>query len=141
MKTYRFNEGELQIPDAWKDLTVHSFVVPAASGSGTASVVITRDADTPAREVQHYVDLQMVEAAQKLKGYQLVDRRATTAGGQPAAELTYTWTTPDRAKVKQRQVCIRHNEAFLIVTLSAKADDFPKHENALEAVVRSLRLR
>lgn len=141
MKAYRFNEGEIQVPDAWKEHTVHSFSVPAAPGSGTASVVITRDADTRARDAQHYVDGQMVEAAQKLKGFQLVDRRAVSVGARTAAELTYTWTTPERAKVKQRQVCIPQNGAFLIVTLSARAEDFSKHEDALEAVVRSLRLR
>ena len=142
MGQYRLHEGEIHIPDEWKDLSINSFVLPGQKGSsGEASLVITRDAEAPARDVQSYVDFQTVEAAKKLKGYKLVNRQSFTVNGQPAAECTYTWTTPERVTVQQRQVCVRRGKVFLTMTMTAKATDFDKYEQAWKAAVQSLKLR
>ncbi len=141
MKNYRFNQGEIQIPETWKDQTVHCFSVPGNKGGGTASFVMTRDADTPAKDVQNYVDVQMVEAAKNLQGFKPVDRRAIVLSGQPAVELTYTWITPEKMTVQHRQVCLQQDKVFLIITMTAKVADFPKHEEAWNAAIQSLRLR
>jgi hypothetical protein len=142
MGRYRLHEGEIRIPDEWKDLSINSFVLPGQKGSsGEASLVISRDADTPARDVQNYVDLQTVEAAKRLKGYKLVDRQSFTLNGQPAAGCTYTWTTPERVTVQQGQVCVRRGKVFLTLTMTAKATDFDKYEQAWTTAVQSLTLR
>jgi hypothetical protein len=141
MKPYRLHEGDIQIPENWKDMTINSFVLPGDKGAGTASLVVSRDADTAAKDVHNYIDLQMVEAAKKLKGYKPVGRREVVVSGQPAVELTYTWTTPEKVTVQQRQVCVRQDQVFLVFTLTAKLADFPKYEDAWKAVIQSLRLR
>ncbi len=141
MKAFRFHEGDIQVPDQWKDQSINSFVVPGAKGAGTASFVISRDADSTARDVQSYTDQQMVEAAKVLKGYKLIGRQTLTVGGQPAIEITYTWTTPEKVTVQQRQVCVRQGNLFLIITMTAKQADFSKYEDAWKAAVQSLKLR
>jgi hypothetical protein len=139
MKPYRLQTADLQVPDEWKDHTVHSFVVPPAEGAGSASFVITRDADSPDEDVARYSARYAAEAAKSLRAYHVLDTRPTTVGGRPSVERTYTWTAPDNVPVHQRQLCVRHAGAFLVITMTARSTDFPVHEPAWGEVVRSFR--
>ncbi len=59
MNSYQLYEGNIQIPDGWKDQTMNAFMLPESNGKGgKASFVVSRDYDTKSETIEHYADLQ-----------------------------------------------------------------------------------
>jgi hypothetical protein len=141
MRPYRLNEADLQVPEEWKDTTIHAFVLPGEEGGGAASFVVTRDADAGDLDLQSYADQQLVKAAQQLPSYELVTRGAAVIDGQPAIQSDYTWTTPEGVTVRQRQACLRHQKLILVLTLCARDATFSTYEPVWGQVVASLHLQ
>jgi hypothetical protein len=143
MKAYRLNEADILLPDHWKDTTINAFILPSSNkaGEAEATFVITRDSETERDSVEHYADTQLVEAAKKLNRYKFIERRQTRVDNHPAIEVDYTWVTPERIEIKQRQAYVKYQSSFLIFTLTVRARDFETHEAAWENAIASVRLR
>jgi hypothetical protein len=143
MNTYRLNEADILLPDHWKDTTINAFILPSSNkaGEADATFVITRDSDSKQEGVEHYADTQFVEAAKKLNRYKFIGRRQTRIGNQPAIQVDYTWVTPERIEIKQRQAYVKYQTSFLIFTLTVRAGDFEAHEAAWETTIASVKLR
>jgi hypothetical protein len=143
MKSYRLNEADLILPDNWKDTTINAFILPSSNkaGEAEATFVITRDSETKQDGVEHYADLQLVEAAKKLNRYKLIERRQTKISNRPAIQVDYTWVTPERIEIRQRQAYVSYQSAILIFTLTVRASDFEPHQPAWENAISSLKLR
>jgi hypothetical protein len=141
MKTYRLYEADIQIPDAWHDNTIHAFSKADNSQGPAANFVITRDSVSQCIDVQGYADQQLVEAAKKLKGYKLLGRRPMSIAGQPAIEVNYTWVTPEKIEIQQRQGYLKFGVRFLVFTLTSKARDFSRNDATWNAIMESLQLR
>jgi hypothetical protein len=141
MQEYRLNEADLVIPDGWQDNTIKAFSAPVTNGGGSANFVITRDAKTGSPDVAAYADQHLVESAKKLKGYNLIGRRSQPVDGQPSITVDYTWSTPDRIEVQQRQAYVQHGAMFLIFTMSAKSVDFSRFEGEWNKFMAGVRIR
>jgi hypothetical protein len=141
MRHYRLNEADIQVPAEWKDTTINAFVLPGEEGGGAASFVVTRDAYAEAIELQAYADQQLVKAAQQLPSYTLLTRQSATISGQSTLQSDFTWLTPDRVTVRQRQACLKHGDVVLVVTLTARDATFDSYEPVWAQVIASLRLR
>ena len=59
---------------------------------------------------------------------------------QAAVQSDFTWVTPDRVSVRQRQACLRAGSVMLVLTLSARDEAFTALEPTWSDVVASLRL-
>lgn len=140
---YRLNEAEISLPDYWKDTTINAFILPspAKTGEAEATFVITRDNESKSDRVEHYADSQLVEAAKKLNRYKFIERLPIRISNQPAVQVDYTWVTPDRIEVQQRQAYVKYGSSFLIFTLTVRASDFKVHETAWENAIASVKLR
>src|SRR6266404_7110244 len=141
MKPYRLHEADLQIPDGWSDNTIHAFSTGDGHQTSAANFVITRDSVTQCDDVQAYADQQLVEAAKKLKGYKLLGRKLVSLSGLPAMETNYTWLTPERIQIQQRQAYVKRGAQFLIFTLTSKSESFKSHDSTWTAIMESIRLR
>ena len=141
MKAFRMNEADLLIPSGWKDNSVYAFVATDENGAGSASLVMVRDLEPQQHELISYADQQLVLAAQKLPGYQLIGRTPLTIGGQPAIQSDFSWHTPDQGSLRQRQACVKWHNMFLVFTLTAKEPAFAHYEGAWGQVLGSVTLR
>jgi hypothetical protein len=142
-KSYRLNEADISLPDYWKDTTINAFILPSSKkpGEAEATFVITRDGEAKSDNVEHYADTQLVEAGKKLNRYKFIERQATRISDQPAIQVDYTWVTPDRIEIRQRQAYVMYQTSFLIFTLTARANEFETYETAWENAITSVRLR
>jgi hypothetical protein len=140
---YRLNEANISLPDYWKDTTINAFILPSRTktGEAEASFVITRDHESKSERVDHYADTQLVEAAKKLNRYKFIERQSVKISNQPAVQVDYTWVTPDRIEVQQRQAYVKYGKSFLIFTLTVRASDFNVHETAWDNAIASVKLR
>jgi hypothetical protein len=135
------NEADMAIPEGSSDHTVNAFLFPRAGGEGDASFVVTRDSETKSDTVEHYADQQLVDAAKRLGGYTLIERRAGRLGSQGSIQVDCTWVGPGEVLLRQRQAYVQLKSGFLIFTLTARANDFDRHEAAWRETIASVRLR
>jgi hypothetical protein len=113
-----FNGGSIEVPDAWHDRSVHSFVDADSDGSGKVSLVVHQVASRGTLE--DFADQQLVEAAQKLRSYRLKWRRQVSKG----LEISYDWSPSKGATVHQRQFfAARSPRSVIVVTLTTMASD------------------
>lgn len=140
MKPYRTDEADFRVPDDWQDNSITALVLPSQSGS-SANLVISRDPKPQRSDLPGYADLHLVEAAKKFPGYRLLNRHAILVSGQHTVETDYSWTTPERIEVQQRQTYLMHKGTALIITLSAGIKEFARHEDTWRVVIASFRLK
>lgn len=142
MKPYKLNEADIEVPVHWKDGTINAFMIPSTKspGEADASFVITRDAETQSKDVEHYADSQLVNAAKNLNRYDFIERRATRINDEPAMEIDFTWVTPERIEIRQRQAYVMYDGFFLIFTLTSRASDFARYEAMWEQTIASVQL-
>ena len=139
MSSYQLYEGNIEIPDGWKDQTMNAFILPESNGKGgKASFVVSRDYNTKSETIEHYADLQLVEAAKKLPKYKLIRRNEIQVGGQAAMQVDYTWATPERVEIRQRQAFLKYKDYFLIMTLTVPSNDFGKYEATWQDTIKTV---
>ena len=142
MSSYRLYEGSIEIPDGWKDQTMNAFMFPEPNGKGAkASIVVSRDYETKSDNIGHYADLQLVEAAKKLPKYKLIRRNEIQISGQSAMQVDYTWATPERVEIRQRQAFLKYKDYFLMLTLTVPVNDFSKYEAMWSETLKTVRIQ
>lgn len=142
MSSYQLYEGSIEIPEGWKDQTMNAFILPESNGKGgKASFVVSRDYNTKSETIEHYADLQLVEAAKKLPKYKLIRRSNTQISQQAAMQVDYTWATPERVEIRQRQAFLKYTDYFLIMTLTVTANDFGKYEATWQETLKTVVIR
>jgi hypothetical protein len=141
MKPYRLNEADIEVPEGWRDNTINAFSLEPRGGGSAANFVVTRDAMTESADVQGYSDLQLVEAAKKLRGYKLLGRRAVAIDDQPAIEVDYSWVTPEKVEIHQRQAYVKRGELVLTFTLTTRSGGFEAVKDSWGWIMGSVRLR
>jgi hypothetical protein len=143
MQEYWINEGSLLLPDHWRDTTINVFSMPSSKNSREASAtfLITRDDETKVDSLNHYADLQLVEAARKLSKYKLIQRRETRINHRPAIEIDFSWRTPERAEIIQRQAYLQQGSGFLIFTFTVQTGKPIDLEGNWNEILASIQLR
>lgn len=137
MTSYRIQEADLDIPDAWQDQSINIFKLPAMGGAKEASFVISRDAGQGEEAFADYVANQLKSAEQQLPGFKLVQTWDFVLHGHAATLLDYTWQREGR-DLMLRQVFIERKPAVLITTLTTTPGDLVHHEPAWKQVMAAL---
>ena len=140
MKTYRIHEGELDIPEAWKDQGMQVFRLPGGENGKDASIIITRDHDTTIAGPVEYSESQQEAVAKQFPGYRPVKQGELSIGGRSSACIEFKWRA-NGTVLRQRQAFLRADEGcMLTLTLTALDAEFDRHEDAWTQVTGSFRL-
>ena len=138
MSSYRIQEADFDLPDAWQDQSINIFKLPAVGGAQEASFVISRDASQGDALFADYVAAQLNSAEQQLPGFTLIKRWDFDMHGHAAVLLDYSWKRENR-ELMLRQVFIERKPAVLITTLTTTVHDLAHHEPAWKQVMQSLK--
>jgi hypothetical protein len=142
---YHINEGALDLPPGWGDKSVTAFSFPSGSKRATASLTITREALDPSQKdvtLASHIDRHLIEMAKSCPKFELVRRETTAVDGAPAAQVEFTWRTPERVTVHQEQtMVILPNRVVFTFTGTAPHEKFAEHAPALRDMVRNFRFR
>lgn len=138
MSSYRIQEADFDLPDAWQDQSINIFKLPAVGGAQEASFVISRDASQGDALFADYVAAQLNSAEQQLPGFTLIKRWDFDMHGHAAVLLDYSWKRENR-ELMLRQVFIERKPAVLITTLTTTLNDLAHHEPAWKQAMQSLK--
>lgn len=138
MSSYRIQEADLDIPDAWQDQSINIFKLPAVGGAQEASFVISRDPSQGDASFADYVARQLSGAEQQLPGFTLIKRWEFDMHGHASVLLDYSWKREGR-ELMLRQVFIERKPAVLITTPTTTPQDLVHHEPAWKQAMQSLK--
>ena len=113
-------DASIELPDGWVDRTVLTYVGPDA-GSGSPSLVVTRDDLPDGVTLGRYASMQDAAIRAGLEGVDLVEERETTVAGRPAVRHTYatgyaiTASAPESQFDELRPLFARAVASFAII--------------------------
>jgi hypothetical protein len=112
----------LALPAGWTDRTVLTYVGPD-EGSGSPSLVVSRDDLGGDVSLARYAGMQDAAIRAGIEGVELVEDRETTVGGHQAIRHTYQWSYGER-RMRQRMWCIVSAGTGYAIIASAADEDF-----------------
>jgi len=121
-RTYYIHEANLVLADDAVDQSVNVFYLPPSASHGQMSITVSREPCT-AEELRSYANKKMVEAAQTLKGFTLLNQENISIGGEEAVEFSYQWPPPHREPVFQTSAVVKLKSAFLTFTFTTLPSD------------------
>ena len=120
MRTYRFDEGSIQLASGFTDQTVNTFSLPVSDSEierQVINVTIARDGKSERADPAAYANEQLVVMARMLPDYELLHRQDIELHGQSTVAIEYAWR-PNGREIRQRQTYLRLPTHFLVITLS-----------------------
>lgn len=138
MATYKFNEGELDLPSTWADKTVNVFTV-GNSLPLALSVVISREPIDPKKDLATYAEEKLDDISHQLKEFKILEKRQIEVAGNTALDADFTWRG-QAGLMYQRQTYIRAGKTLLVFTISARRELQDEYREQVDAVLNSLRL-
>jgi hypothetical protein len=138
MPHFRFNEGDLELPDDWADKSVYLFAV-GSKQPPALSFVITRDDLEPGKELASFADEKLDDLSGQLQGFKLLEKRQVEVSGKVGLEAEFTWRS-SVGVMHQRQTYVQHRQRILVLTATARREIRDEHRAQIDAVVSSLKL-
>jgi len=138
MAHFRFNEGEIDIPDDWTDKTVCLFAI-GPKQPPTLSFVINHEDLEPGTELAALADEKLEVVAGQLQGFKLLEKRQVEVAGKVGLEAEFTWRSP-AGMMHQRQTFLQHRRRVLVFTLTAMREIRDEDRARTDTVLASLTL-
>lgn len=139
MPNFLFNEGSLELPAHWEDMTVQRFHLPGTDSAGPASLSITREICAPDKAFADFIE-EKLQQYSNFPNFQLLMRRDIN---EPLTYcwLDYTWQPDEERTIFVRQVIYESRPYHLNFTLDTTPEDKPVHSPSWREMIRSVQLR
>lgn len=89
---YKFNEGNLVIPDDWRDESMNIFKAPVEAGY---NLVLSRERIPRSIDPLMHIEAQRKVIEENLMGFLEHERRSLMLDGQECVWLDYSWQSPE----------------------------------------------
>lgn len=89
---YRFNEGDVDLPDDWRDESMNIFKGPDSEGY---NLVVSRETIPKAVDPKEHVAGRIQAIEENLTKYHERVRAELVLDGQPCTWLEYSWKSPE----------------------------------------------
>ncbi len=89
---YRFNEGDIDVPEDWRDESMNIFKGPETEGY---NLVMSREQVPKAVDPAEHVASRLKTIEENLTKYHERARAEVVLGGQPCTWLEYSWKSPE----------------------------------------------
>jgi hypothetical protein len=138
VSVYHIDEASLDIPEDWKDLTVHIWSAAAADQTGIG-LVVGRDR-LDGITLEEYVEKHLRAQAQRLRSYLLISKRPFTLASLPAIEAKLQWLH-DAGGMFHHQVYVEYYDKVVTFTMSSFLKNAKDCEPMMSRVLASVRWR
>jgi hypothetical protein len=95
MPRYEDDDVTFETPQDWEDRSVVAHVGSPGADGTTPNVMVTREPMRDGETLRGYRDRQLVDLAQQLHEFDVVESKEDTIDGHPAIILRYTLEGPD----------------------------------------------
>lgn len=130
---YKMNEGDLSIPENWKDETLHIFKAPDAEGY---NLVVNRDRVPRGMTKEEYLEEQLAAIRDNLGDYRENSLKHVEAGGEECPLLDYNWSSPEGRMHQLNMMWVRP-PVMLSFTFSSMRKFTKNQKKELTGILRS----
>lgn len=135
MPRYRMNEASFEIPQGFRDNTVHVLVEGDVLPS-SFSLVVNRDRLGEREELVDFVERQIARLAESVSDLRILDRAQRPVASVIALEVEFVWSA-EQGLMCQRQVFIPQDTAVLILTATTLDAFTAAQRDNLDALLAS----
>jgi len=140
MATYFMNEAAFDLPEiGFVDQTVTYFEAPSPKG-GDVVLLVQRTPLEEGSTLEGMVETHVNEQMKRLRGYAVLERRATEIEGLPALDVSARWRN-EGGMVFTRHVHVAHRGTWLIFGGESSLEERAHCDAYMDHVVQSIRLR
>ncbi|WP_058910612.1 DcrB-related protein [Entomohabitans teleogrylli] len=132
---YRLNEGEITLPEDWKDETLNAFSAPDNSG---LNLVITRMELPFGSAEEEFVENVLVQYREQLPEYTEHKFKTITLAGQNAWRLEYHWQS-DEGRIDQLVVMQFRGNTLMTFTVSSANGMSKSQKEIMLSVIQSFK--
>lgn len=136
---FHFNEGTLQLPASWKDLSV--LVLSAADNDSSGiSFTISRDIIPWGMKFQDFAAREIASLSRQLKDYAELSRETGELLEKETVTAEFSWTSP-QGKIHQLMTVLDLAPKALILTATVPGAMNEEQKVMLQELIHSLTLR
>lgn len=136
---YYFNEGSLELPEAWRDMTVN---VLTSSLDETVGLSFTLSRDTPpwGMGFHEFSDREIDSLSRQLNHYQLLGKHAGEVNHHPSVTAEFCWSS-EQGRIHQLMTLVDIAPRVLILTATMVGELTPQQKEHITATVQTLQIR
>ncbi|WP_054179704.1 DcrB-related protein [Trabulsiella odontotermitis] len=139
LKPYHFNEGSLQIPAEWKDISI--IVLSASSNDQSGiSFTVSRDLIPWGMEFTAFAEREITSLSRQLKDYREHSREPGELAGRSTVTSEFSWTSP-QGTIHQLMTILELAPGVLVLTATVPGEMTPELKVRLTQLIQSFTLR
>jgi hypothetical protein len=144
MARYEQNGISFDPPPDWIDRTIVAYAAPAPPGAKNAPNLVMTEEPLRAKDtLRTHADRQLMEFAQQLEDFRILETRETLLGGVPAIAMRFTWNSQFGAMEQTLTIAERTVAAGRVVvsfTSTALAEDAVSSRPVFAELLRTVRI-
>ncbi len=133
---YTIEEGQLTIPDNWKDESVN-VLTSSKDGKPAFSLVITRDDIAEGMNFEDYAKIEVINISANLPEFKMLEEQANyQIDNQPAHRIEYSWQSAE-GMLHQIVAFTAQGQRALVFTASAPDALTDSQKKQMEEMLQS----
>jgi hypothetical protein len=139
LTSFNFNEGSVELPAAWKDLSV--LVLSAADNDQSGiSFTISRDTIPWGMSFSQFADREISGLSTQLKNYNQINTAAGELNAYQTATSEFSWSSPQGA-IHQLMVLLDLSPKVLVFTATIPGEMTEEQRIQVVSFINTFRLR
>ena len=137
-RIFRFDEGELSIPEEWVDQSINVLSSGATDGSAF-TFSMSRDQMPWGMSYDQYVDREVGKLKKTLKDFEPLREITHALANTKCRVIEYKWAAP-QAEIHQIMTMVLIKQKILVITATMPGGMSKEQENGLKTILESLTL-
>lgn len=136
---YRSPDVVFEVPKDWEDHTIMAAAGPAAKGELPPTFVVTKLPMRKNEWLRTYADRQMLELAEMLDDFELLEMTEEPVSGLPAVRLRFRWVSA-QGPLEQHIAMVERGGIVTHLTSTAPQKEAAKLREVFHTVLSSVRV-
>lgn len=139
LSLFQFNEGAIELPTAWKDLSV--LVLSAADGDQSGvSFTISRDVIPWGMSFSQFAEREIASLSKQLKDYVQINQDNGELNAHDTVSSEFSWSSP-QGPIHQLMMLLDLNPKVLVFTATVPGNMTDEQRQQIQALMGTFQLR
>ncbi|VXC73632.1 conserved hypothetical protein [Enterobacterales bacterium 8AC] len=139
LSLFQFNEGSIELPAAWKDLSV--LVLSAADNDQSGiSFTISRDVIPWGMSFSQFAEREISSLSKQLKDYQQINQDTGAQNARDTVTSEFSWSSP-QGPIHQLMMLLDLNPKVLVFTATVPGNMTDEQRQQIGMLMSTFQLR
>lgn len=139
LSLFQFNEGAIELPTAWRDLSV--LVLSAADNDQSGiSFTISRDVIPWGMSFSQFAEREIISLSKQLKSYQQINQANGALNSRDTTTSEFSWSSP-QGPIHQLMMLLDVNPKVLVFTATVPGGMTDEQRQQISVLMSTFQLR